>query len=560
MKFGGSWALYKKVQDLFGNTQGNFGFNGAYTGNDFADFLLGLSNSYTELAVQDHGNWNNQSWALYAQDNWRVKNRLTLNLGLRWDGVPHTYEASNRGSNFYPELYNPANSAILLPGGTISPTSPGLGASPNPLLDGVQFYLNGIGVAGQNGISNGLVQNHWAAFGPRIGLAYDVTGAGKTILRAGFGVMYERVQGNDMYNGGPNIPFSSSVTFNNVSLSNPNTSLLTGQTLTAPITVASITGISNTDYRLPTSYQYSIGIQHEVAHNSVLSVSYVGNQNRHQTIYGDINLPDPSVLPSLIGGTVAYNTVVPYQGYHNITMVSASENSHYNGLQVNFRSQLRKDLSLQVAYTLSRTYDMNNSFGGDLDTVSNPYNRKYDYGVAYSDATHVGLVNFIYQLPFFRGAGNRPVRTVAGGWEVSGIVSMMSGFPLNVTLGGAQGSNGLASATNRPNYGGSVTYPGTVNQWFDTSAFSLPVVGQWGTLGHGVIRGPGRDNWNLSLFKSFVVSESRNSKIEFRAESFNTWNHTQLRGVSSSFSASNFGAVTSTWDPRVFQLGMKFIF
>ncbi|MEO8663129.1 MAG: TonB-dependent receptor, partial [Bryobacteraceae bacterium] len=424
-KFGGSWALYKKVQDLFGNTQGNFNFNGKYTGNDFADFLLGLSNTYTELAVQDHGNWNNQSWALYVQDNWRVNSRLTLNLGLRWDGVPHTYEASNRGSNFYPNLYDSSKAAVLLPGGTISPTSPGLGSSPNPILDGVQFYLNGMGIAGQNGIPNGLVQNHWGTFGPRIGLAYDVTGKGKTVLRGGFGVMYERIQGNDMYNGGPNPPFSSSVTFNNVALSNPNTSLLTGETLTAPITVASITGIANTDYKLPTSYQYSFGIQQQLGRDSVLSLAYVGNQNRHQTIYGDINLPDPSVLPSLTNGTVAYNTVVPYLGYHNINLVSASVNSHYNGLQMNLKSQMRNGLTLQVAYTLSRTYDMNNSFGGDLDTVSNPYNRKYDYGIAYSDATQVGLVNFIYEIPVFRNSSSRALKTLAGGWDVSGIVSMM---------------------------------------------------------------------------------------------------------------------------------------
>jgi hypothetical protein len=284
LKFGGSWALYKKVQDLFGNTQGSFGFNGNYTGNDFADFLLGLSNSYTELAVQDNGYWNNASWALYFQDNWRVNRRLTLNLGLRWDGIPHTYEANNRMANFYPSLYDPTKAAIILPSGTISPNSPGLGVSPNPILNGVQFYLNGMGIAGQNGIPTGLVDNHWAAFGPRLGFAYDLTGEGKTVIRGGYGIMYERIQGNDMYNAGPNIPFSSSVTFNNVALSNPNLSLLTGQTLTAPITVGSITGLSVTDYKNPASYQYSIGVQREIAHGSVVSVAYVGNTNRHQRL------------------------------------------------------------------------------------------------------------------------------------------------------------------------------------------------------------------------------------------------------------------------------------
>src|SRR5579871_3685873 len=126
LKMGGSWALYKKVQDLFGNTQGSFTFDGTFSGSDFADFLLGNAKSYTELAVQDHGFWNNLSWAAYFQDNWRVNRNLTLNLGVRWDGVPHTYEANNRMGNFYPSLYNPPDAAVMLADGTISPSSPGL--------------------------------------------------------------------------------------------------------------------------------------------------------------------------------------------------------------------------------------------------------------------------------------------------------------------------------------------------------------------------------------------------------------------------------------------------
>src|ERR1700732_1246180 len=149
-KFGGSWALYKKVQDLFGQTQGGFSFDGSFTGSDFADYLLGTAKSYQELAVQDSGLWNNVSWAAYVQDNWRVNRKLTLNLGLRWDGVPHTYEANNRMGNFYPSLYDPAKTAAHNPDGTIMATSPGLGTSPNPILAGIPLYLNGIGIPGQN--------------------------------------------------------------------------------------------------------------------------------------------------------------------------------------------------------------------------------------------------------------------------------------------------------------------------------------------------------------------------------------------------------------------------
>ena len=567
LKMGASWALYKKVQDLFGQTQGGFTFNNTYTGNDFADFLLGYADQYNELAVQDHGLWNNVSWAAYVQDNWRVNHRLTLNLGLRWDGVPHTYEANNRMGNFYPNLYNPAAAAVILPNGSISPASPGLGTSPNPILAGYQFYLNGIGIPGTTpGIPKGLVNNHWAAFGPRIGFAYDLTGSGKTIFRGGFGTMYERIQGNDMYNAGPNIPFSSSVTFSNgVLLANPNTSVQTGATLTAPITVADITGLDQVQNKLPVSYQYSFGVQHALSARSVLSISYVGNQSRHQNDYRETNLPNPSLLPAIANGTAgSYNTLVPYLGFHSIKMSEDVQNSHYNGLQLELHTQVRRDLTLQAAYTYSKAYDPATSSNGvsDLNNISNPYSHAYDNGPSGLDRANIAFVNFVYDIPFLRSANNRVLRTAVGGWTVSGIVTLVSGEPLNVNLGGVNGniSNNLPNSNNRPDVSGPISTPHTVNSWFTNSAFATPSPGAFGNLPFNAVRGPGRDNWNLSVFKAFVFSEERGSKLEFRAEFFNAFNHTEFNNVSTTFSSGNFGAVTSAHDPREIQLGLKLYF
>ncbi len=202
----------------------------SFTGNSFADFLLGTAAGYNELGVQDKGNWPAVSYAAYIQDNWRASRRLTLNLGLRWDGAPHTYESNNRMGNFYPKLYDPSQAATFDSLGNIcsgpadpgcTAASPGLGISPNQILAGVPLYLNGIGTPEKNGVPKGLVNNHWAMFGPRLGFAYDLTGSGKTVIRGGFGIMYERIQGNDMYNAGPNIPFSLNVNLNNVTLANP---------------------------------------------------------------------------------------------------------------------------------------------------------------------------------------------------------------------------------------------------------------------------------------------------------------------------------------------------
>ena len=190
MKMGAAWSIYMKVQDLNDVTQGRFNFNGGYLGNDFADFLVGYANTYHELALQDAGHWNAQSWAAYFQDNWRVNNRLTLNLGLRWDGIPHTYEANHRMSNFYPNMYDPSKAAVLNSSTTVDPNSPGLGTSPAAALSAFKFYLNGMGITGVTaGAPNGMTNNHWNAWGPRFGLAYDLTGSGKTVLRAGFGAI-----------------------------------------------------------------------------------------------------------------------------------------------------------------------------------------------------------------------------------------------------------------------------------------------------------------------------------------------------------------------------------
>ena len=563
IKLGASWALYSKQQDLFGDTQGSFKFDGSYTGNDFADFLLGYAKTYTELAVQDHGTWNNISPALYIQDNWHINSRLTVNLGLRWDGIPHTYEINNRMSNFYTQLYNPANAPIFLAGSgnnAIAPNSPGLGSSPNPILSAAntQFYLNGIGLAGQNGIPKGLVQDAWANFGPRVGFAYDFGGDHKTVLRGGFGAMYERVQGNDVYNIGPNEPFSSSVTFNNVSINNPKQSLATGTTIAAPITVGAITGLAYSDYHPPVSYQYSIGVERQLAPNSVLNVSYVGNQNRHQNDYRNIDVPAQSQLASLIGNSTPYNTLLPYQGFSSITLAENAGNGHYNGLQVSLHSQIKQALSLNVAYTYSKAIDP--TTGGDLYTVSNPYNRAYDNGPSPYDRSNILVINLIYDLPFFKSTQNHLVHTALGGWEIAAIGTMQTGLPIFLGLSGNQSGNGLTTGgSNRPDLSGGVSYPGTINSFF-TGNFTNPALGAWGDMGKGTVRGPGRDNWNVSLFKSFAISESRGSRFELRVETFNTFNHTEFNGVGTTLGNSQFGQVTSTWDPRTFQLGAKLLF
>ncbi len=187
-------------------------------------------------------------------------------------------------------------------------------------------------------------------------------------------------------------------------------------------------------------------------------------------------------------------------------------------------------------------------------------------GRLYFDRTHVAFVTFVYEAPFFRNASSHLVKTVIGGWQLSGIVNVMSGAPLNMTSGGSTSvCNVVPNCINRPDLAASISYPHTVTQWFNPADFTAPAQGTWGDAPHGAVRGPGRQNWNLSLFKNFVISESRGSAFQFRADAFNVFNHTQFRGdmnggISTNVQNSNFGQVTSAFDPRVFQLGAKLMF
>jgi len=602
LKFGFSWALYKKTQDAFANTQGNFTFNGSFTGYDFADYLLGLAQSYAEDGAKITGQWNNISPAAYVQDNWRVSSRLTLNLGLRWDGIPHTYEANNQSSNFYPNRYNPAdaatfdsqghicgpNSVPLCPGGT----SPGVVASTNPAFGGYSFYLNGIGIGGLNGIPKGLVNNSWNNWGPRVGFAYDLTGQAKTVIRGGYGIAYERIQGNDMYNGAVNPPGDPNPTVNGVSLDNPGLNLASGNVISAaqlPILPLGITGIA-TYYPPPRSSQYSLGVQQAIGTNAVLNISYVGSQGRHENYYQAINLPPESALPSEVskpwinqaGGLNFQN--LTYPGIGNMRLAYNAANSKYNSLQASLTGTVHRDLHLQVAYTLARADDSTTATGsgGDLNNATNPYlGWQYDYGPSVYNRNNVFFANFVYDLPFFR-SGSALERGLAGGWQVASIITVESGAPVNLGVSG--GINNPASVIGnsglRPDVNGPITYPKTVNQWFsgnfghtvtesDGKSYTFGTMCEtgpdcYGNLGFNAITGPGRQNWDVSLLKNFSFTERL--KLEFRVEAFNIWNHPQfegnanLGGLGNNFGGGNFGQITSAYDPRELQLGLKLKF
>ncbi len=222
-KFGFSYMRADKNQQLQADTQGDYTFNNTTASQDaYVNFLLGFANTYQQLQTMSTDHWINNNYSFYCQDDWHVTSRLTLNIGVRYDALPHVYEKNNQVADFNPADFNPANAQTPNAStGNLNPAGPGFA---QPAGAPAPFYLNGIEMAGVNGAPRGLVKNDYFTFQPRLGFAYDLFGNGKTVIRGGAGIFYERVQGNDTYNVNTTPPFAYQPSANQVFFSNPNQS------------------------------------------------------------------------------------------------------------------------------------------------------------------------------------------------------------------------------------------------------------------------------------------------------------------------------------------------
>ena len=565
LKFGAGYLRFVKNQDIFGNTQGTIAFNSStFSGDSYVNFLLGDAASYTQLEKLYDRYWISNNYSAYASDNWHIAPRLTLNLGIRYDALPHAYERYNSFANFLPQDYDTSLAYPLNPDGTLNPAS-------LTTVNGEPFYMNGIQIAGKNGFPRGGVQNSYSTWQPRVGFAYDLMGNGKFVLRGGVGVFFERVQGNDVFDTGANPPFAYQPSATNVYFSNPKISALTGATSTQsfPSNLVSI----KYNYPPPGTSTYSLGLQRELAHSVIAVVQYGGsagwNQNGDRSI-NTLPLTDPNnagnpydLRMGVANGSLNANLYRNFPGFSSIGQEENETSFNYNSLQAGLRIENRHGVTVQLAYTWSHEIDEES---GDLAYYSNPFNPSYDRGSGALDRRHIFNASYIYNLPWFQHSSSALARTTLGGWEFSGITFAQSGTPQYITYNGID-TLGLGGGTsNRPDQVAHVSYPKTRNEWFDPSAFQNPVApwngGQnqgFGNAGKDAVVLPGRLNFNLSLFKT-VAFRADGPSLELRFESFNTFNHTQFNGIDSGSADAIFGAVVNAYDPRVLQLGAKFHF
>jgi hypothetical protein len=546
----------RKNQDNWPAVNGTFTFATGHsnsTGNPMADALLGNFSQYTEADTNREGWYRFTQVEPYFQDDWKVSRRLTLNLGLRYQYMQPQYCALQNCVLFLPQYYDPAKAVRINPAnGAIVPNS---GDRLNGLVLGgsgfPDYAASRISIANDpsvkalfRGIPKTLADTYWGTFGPRIGFALDVTGKQRTVLRGGFGVFYERVEGNFVFSAINNPPFISQSDIYDGNAENP-----TGGT--TPLFPAAISNSHFTDMKVPRTMNWSLGIQHKLDSLTTLDVAYVGASSANLSRVLNINQLRAGTLQRNPG--VNTNALRPYPGFANISEYVTGANSIYNSMQVSAKRQMRGGGLLNLAYTWSRAITDASAYN---EQPMDSYNARLDRGLATFHRQHVFVFSYIYPLPFWR-TGGEWYKKAFGGWQVSGVTTLQTGRPLNLVINPDQA--GIGQTSQRPNIVGDWKQGGGQRlQWFNTSAFAVPAAGTFGNLGRNVLIGPGQNNWDASLQKYFNFTER--VRLQFRAEFYDAPNHLSWWDVGVTMGSSNFGQVTAATDPRTLQFGLRLTF
>lgn len=525
-KFGGYLSRENKTQDNSNpNNNGTFTFNGSATGDSLADLLTGNAYQYTENSAHLSGSLRYYDVEAFAMDQWHATSRLSLTYGVRYEFFQPEHDSAGTISYFNSTAFNYSKAAVVSANGRIVP--------------GTQNFGNGIVVAGPNNPYGYAITNSQRLnFSPRVGFAYTLTKDNLTVLRGGYGKFYDRWP---QYASAArnNYPFNQSVSIFNTSFSNP----AQGTQAIFPISLIS----EGSSWKVPDLQKWSLGIQRQLPAGILLDVGYVGSKGSHLVLSEDLNQPFPSA--AVASGAISANAARVYPGFGSITTYKTMGDSSYHSLQVSAVRRLTRGLSVQIAYTWSKS----------LDDIASPLNiyapLSIEREVSASDRTHVFTASYIYQIPISHKF-NRLSAKVLGGWQISGITSMQSGAPLTLSISADRAGTG--GSAQRPNVNGPASLNRTLSQWFNVSTFSLPALGTFGSSGRGIIRAPGFANTDISFSKRIAIGEK--ISLQIRGEFFNILNHTQWSGVGTTFGSTTFGQVISSRDPRITQLGLHLTF
>jgi Carboxypeptidase regulatory-like domain/TonB dependent receptor len=540
-------------------------FSGSITGNALTDFFVGSPSTFLQGNGQiGYDRMNAPS--LFAQDTWRVSERLTLIAGLRWDPFYPQHNIKGVASIYKPDQFTAGNVSKVF---TAAP--PGI------------FFP---GDKGFPGMSN-TFEKVWF-FMPRLGFIYDPGGKGREVIRAGYGVFSDMNYTWLMQHVPLNPPWGETITINAPAggLTNPWQGYPGGNPFPTPTPLPSNYPfpIGGTFVFMPVHVkptyvqQWNLTVEKQIGQNWHIAGSFLGNKITHLWLSHEVN-PASYIQGNCTAGQYGLTTAGPCstlantnqrralylqnpatgQYFGSISQVDDGATGVYDGLLLTVQRRLSRGMTFLANYTLSHCIsDGDQSNAGDItNQYQDPNNRHAEWGNCTLDRRNIFNLSLIAATPRFEF---RPLRLILSNWQGAGIFTASSGAPLNVTTGTDNALRGEVAIQDRPNLVGkpAVTTP-TINAWFNTSAFAKAATGSYGNLGRNTVLGPGAWNLDASISRSFPVREVM--RVEFRAEAFNAFNHTRLGNPGTTLSSTTtFGKITSALDPRIVQLGGKLVF
>jgi TonB-dependent receptor-like protein len=532
------WNHFQETGNWLG--AGQLTFTGAYSKNGEADFELGQAATFRQNSGLNR-DFTGSNTGLFVQDDWKVLQRLTLNLGLRW------------------ELNQPYTSA----GGALATFQAGRQSQRFPTAPlGMLF-------PGDPNVPDGIAPTALTNFAPRVGFAWDVFGDGRTAVRAGYGIFYAA----GMVNLTSNLqsqPFIADITiFGTTNLADPwaasggspfpYTLSASNPAFVRPVTANYL----GENFGTPYVQQYNFTVQQQIGHTMSLQVGYVGNASRKLYAQRDAN------TPLYIPGSSTSSNVNSRRQYLPGTFgaiyeLESGANASYNSLQTTFTRRLARGFSLLANYTWSRSIDILSDDPTSISAVGfvNSNNLALDRAVSSFHVPHVFSASWVWEAPRVTRWGWLG-REVLSGWQLDGIMTARAGQPLNVTSGSDTNFDG--NTNDRPNLVGNPVLSGDrprsqlIAQYFNTAAFATVSAGQlYGNAGRNILQGPAAVNWDISAFKIFPVTEHQ--AVQFRADIFNVFNQVNFSNPNTTFSSGNFGKITAAASPRVFQFALKYVF
>lgn len=530
-RFGFDWLRTQFFQPYFNNNRGTFNFNGKWTNDAFADFLLGDLNQTSRQVGTEPNYLFSSSYSAFAQDDWRVSSRLTLNLGLRYELPTPPVEKYGRMTNFLPEL----GVLALSDDKTIRGT-------------GVTFTdPSKVATAARLGLPNSLIYTRYDDIAPRVGFAWRPFGGNRTVIRSGYGIYYGGALMNPVRQQLANVfPFTVSQTFNR-NAANPNFLTIANPFPTAASLAGSVNNVAGFELhaKTPSQQSWNFTIEREIGLQSAVEIGYVGSKGSHLGRSYDLN--QPIRTPAA--------TLYPYPAFGTMSYFGFNANSIYNAGSVTFRRRLAQGFFYRASYTYAKSIDdasqLSGNADGDIPAPQNVRNLHQDRGRSAWDVGHAFTMAFSYAV-------SQHHTLLLRGWQIAGTGRASTGQPFTPQISGANLALGEANRPDRITQG-TLADP-TPEMWFDVGAFPPVPDGtyRFGDSGRNVLDGPGLISINTSLMRNFAIQER--ARLQFRWEVFNVFNHANYGLPNVNVNAPNGGTISTAGDGRLMQFALRFSF